>query len=135
MGTELMEMPAQAQAVPVTKVSEPLHRYLRVPMGTQVGVEQVQLEHTLADYLRGGYLKRSRSFKKSTGRSFPFPFDRVLYLEHVQVEGESRDPHTMVMVSGLEQRGVGVRGGLRQAELRYAPPGARDGARHGSRRR
>jgi hypothetical protein len=71
-------------------------------MGTVVGKEQVELAHNLQAYLRGVYQKRSRSFKRSTKRELPIGFERILYLKGIHVEGESRDPFTVVTVSGVD---------------------------------
>ncbi len=60
------------------------------------------LPHSLITYLRGAYLERSRSFRRATGKELPIPFEKLLYLDHLHIEGESRDPHTVVIVSGLD---------------------------------
>jgi len=101
MGTELME-----RTVSLERGNQlaRLNAKVVVPMGTALRTERVELQHSLLAYLRGAYLERERSWKRVIKQPYPLPFERILYLEDLHVEGESRDPHTMVTVSGLDKR-------------------------------
>jgi hypothetical protein len=75
---------------------------LEIIMGTVLRHEAVKLKHSLKSYLRGAYLCRSKLFEGASGIPFPFPLDRVLGLHGVTVWGQSRDPHTVVVVTAMD---------------------------------